>query len=192
MKKRTKSGKMVNYDKGEGVAGTPEDARRKDNPYYLLRNRFDFYTKKKYETGAELFEKALDYFKAVNDNPMKETKVFGSGIRIEVDLQIPYTLAGLCVFLGISQNTFSSYRKLDQREDASIDELSVCDAANKIMDIIFSQKIEGASSGKFNHAIVALELGLAAKVKTEKVVHDSSKMSAEEIKKFNESLEDEY
>ena len=84
------------------------------------------------------------------------------------------------------------YCEIDSKDDATDDEIYLAQVCQYIKKVIYTQKIEGASTGKFNHQIVALELGLAAKTETTTVKHSSSKMSAAEIKKFNDELEDEY
>lgn len=183
-KNKSKAGKY-------NVVGTTDDARRKDSPYYLVR--LGKPTKpRKYKTGDEIWEVAKRYFAAVDDSPMKETKVFGSGYTKEMDLQIPYTLTGFYVFAGMDDKMMDRYCKLDQKDWAEDEEKYLAQMCRHIKKVIYTQKIEGASTGKFNHMIVALELGLAAKVKTEVVKHDSSKMTAEEIKRFNNELEEEY
>lgn len=180
------------YGGPDGVSGTPDDARRKESKYYLIRDRKFNGRKKKYETGDQIYEVALEYFQAADDNPMKETKVFGSGHQVDLDLQIPYTLTGFYLFAGIDAHIFKRYKELVDREDCTDDERSLSEACHQIDAIIYTQKIEGASTGKFNHQIIALQLGLAAKVKNENVTYDAAKMTADEIKKMNQELEDKY
>lgn len=175
----------------KGIAGTKDDARRKGSPYYLI-NRGIPPRIKKYNTGEEIWAVAEEYFAAVDGNPMMESKVFGSGYETDVTLQIPYTLSGFHVFAGISQVTFDKYCGYDKREDATEEEIYLATVSQYIKKVIYTQKLEGANAGKFNHSIVALELGLSAKVQQEVITHDSSKMSVDEIKKFNDQLEDEY
>lgn len=175
-----------------GVAGTPNDARRKESKYYMLRDRTTVGRTKKFTKGQDLWDAALKYFDDVDNNPLKETRVFGSGYTVDVDLQIPYTTKGFCLHVGIDYMTFSRYKKLNELPEPTEDEILLCDVANQIDSILYTQKIEGATAGKFNHQIVALQLGLAAKVKSETVTHDSSKMTADEIKKFNDEIEGDY
>lgn len=180
------------YGGPDGVAGTPDDARRRESKYYMIRDRAMVGRDRTYLTAESLFNAALEYFDAVDSNPMKETKVFGTGIKVDIDLQIPYTTSGFCLHAGISQVTFKAYKTLHEKEDATEEEKHMSKVAQQIDSIIYTQKIEGATAGKFNHQIVALQLGLAAKVKNETVNHDSSKMTADEIKKFNAEIEGDY
>jgi len=180
------------YGGADGVAGTPDDARRADSKYYLLRDRFTVGRKRKYETAKDLFDVAMDYFAAVDANPMKETRVFGSGVQVDVDLQIPYTLSGFQLFAGIDDKLLKRYKEYAELADATEQELDLAYAAEQIELIIHTQKLEGATCGKFNHQMVALQLGLSSKVKNENITFDSAKMTADEIKKFNSEIEDKY
>lgn len=186
----TKSGKK--RDRKNGVAGTPDDARRKESPYYLLRNRFNVGRKRKYNSGDEIFDVALDYFSDVDDNPLYETKVFGSGFEKKIPKRRPYTKTGFLLYAGIDPKNYQDYCDLDNKDDATEAEKGLAMACRQINAIIFTQKIEGASVGDFQHQIVALELGLAQKHKHQTVEHKTQDLSAEEIKKFNKDLEDEY
>jgi len=67
--------------------------------------------------------------------------------------ETPYTKSGLYLFLDIDQKTWEDYR---DKEAFSL----IC---SRVEQIIYTQKIEGASVGAFNHAIVARELGLVDK-----------------------------
>jgi len=185
-----KSGKK--RDRENGVAGTPEDARRKDSPYYLLRNRFNVGRKRKYNTGAEIWQVAMEYFEDVDSNPMFETKVFGTGIVHKIPKRRPYTKTGFLLYAGLDKKNYADYCDIDSKHDATEAEISLAMACRQINAVIFTQKIEGAASGEFQHQIVALELGLAQKHRHQTVEHNSKEMTADEIKKFNQELEDEY
>lgn len=185
-----KSGKK--RDRKNGVAGTPEDARRKDSPYYLLRNRFNVGRKRKYTTAEDIWQVAMDYFDDVDSNPVIEHKVFGTGMHHKIEKRRPYTKTGFLLYAGIDKKNWADYCDIDSKADATEDEIALSMACRQINNVIFTQKIEGAATGEFQHQIVALELGLAQKHKHQTVEHSSKEMSAEEIKKFNQDLEDEY
>jgi hypothetical protein len=63
------------------------------------------------------------------------------------------TVAGLCLFLDISQEAFGDYRA---REGFS-------DVTTRVDDIIRTQKFTGAAAGLLNANIIARDLGLADK-----------------------------
>jgi hypothetical protein len=60
------------------------------------------------------------------------------------------TISGLCIFLGITTETWGQYRKL---EDFS-------DITHEADEIIRTQKFEGASADLLNANIIARDLGL--------------------------------
>lgn len=112
---------------------------------------------KQYKTPADLEKGCLAYFKWVEDNPLKaaETVKFqGSGSIMMVPKMRAMTQAGLCLHLGISQQTWANYR------DAGDDFLEVVTWAEAI---IFEQKFSGAAADMLNPNIIARDLGLADK-----------------------------
>lgn len=172
------------------------DKRYKISPYYLVRDRTTVGRKRKYSNGQDLLNDALAYFKNVDDNPRYEIKVFGSGMKFEVPMQLPYTMSGLYLALEIDQKMFERYEIADEpRDDGSEiteDDISLAHAAGTIRNIIRTQKIEGASIGIFQHQIVALELGLAKKSEATVINHDSATMSPDEVKAYNKQIEEDY
>lgn len=108
-------------------------------------------------TPEELWNKACDYFDWVEKNPLKEQKVFGSGLRMNVSKMRAMSQKAFCIFAQISSTTFDNYHA---------DEAYLGITA-RIKDIIFTQKFEGAAADLVNPNIIARELGLAEKVQTE-------------------------
>lgn len=101
----------------------------------------------------ELWDECVKYFEWVTENPLKEQKVFHSSGEItktSVTKMRAMTLKGLCLFLGISENTWRNYREKD-------DFLRVITRAESI---IYTQKFEGASADLLNSNIIARDLGL--------------------------------
>lgn len=108
----------------------------------------------KYESPEQLWNKCVEYFQDVDDNPFKEEKVFhdrGSVTRTHVSKMRSKNLRGLCLFLGIDRTTWYQYR---EREDLS----TVC---AQVDDYIYKSKLEGASAGLLVPAVIIRELGLA-------------------------------
>lgn len=103
-----------------------------------------------------LWDAAVEYFEWVEANPLKEAQAFayqGVVTTHELPKMRAMTIAGLCIFLDISQTTFNEYRK---REDFAA-------VTTRIDDVIRTQKFEGASAGLLNPNIIARDLGLAEK-----------------------------
>ena len=64
------------------------------------------------------------------------------------------TVAGLCIFLDISQQAWGEYR---MREGFG-------EVTSRVDNIIRTQKFEGASAGLLNANIIARDLGLSEKI----------------------------
>lgn len=113
---------------------------------------------KTFATPEELENKACEYFEWMDNNPYIYIDwVGGAGKEVEREKPLPYTIEGLCLFLGISVQSFWNYSNKVGYEDF----FEVC---TRITDAIRTQKFLGASSGIFNHSIIARDLGLVDKV----------------------------
>jgi len=103
-----------------------------------------------------LWSAAVEYFEWVEKNPLKEAQAFAYQGKVTIK-DLPkmraMTIAGLCLFLDISRDTFAEYR---EREGFS-------GVTTRIDDVIRTQKFEGASAGLLNPNIIARDLGLAEK-----------------------------
>lgn len=101
-----------------------------------------------------LWEACCEYFEATDQRKwVKKDWVGKDAIEVERETDVPYTLTGLYVFLGIDKNTWASYR---HKEDF----ITVC---TRVEDIIYTQKFEGAVVGAYNANIIARDLGLTDK-----------------------------
>lgn len=79
------------------------------------------------------------------------------------DQPFPFTLASLCLFLDVTQETWAQWRT---RNDLS-------EVVARVDEIIRDQKMTGAIVGAYNHNIIARDLGLADKTET-KVTHEGA------------------
>lgn len=107
-----------------------------------------------FEVPNELWMACCEYFAWVEDNPLLETKAFGSKDgpqTIELPKMRAMTISGLCIFLDISRQAWSEYRSRD----------GFVDICARVDDVIRTQKFEGASAELLNPAIIARDLGLA-------------------------------
>lgn len=69
----------------------------------------------------------------------------------------PYTLGGLCIYLGVNTKYFNDFEKsLKDKPNEGFSEV-IC----TIKDIIYTQKFEGACVGAFNANLISRELGIA-------------------------------
>lgn len=103
-------------------------------------------------TPKALWQKAIEYFEWVEDNPLQEQKL-SSGEIFAMDKMRAMTIRGFCLFAGIDQQTFANYEVSD----------NFFGITTRIRDIIYQQKFEGAAADLLNPNIIARELGLAEK-----------------------------
>lgn len=112
---------------------------------------------KKYETPEMLWEKCSGYFKWVYDNPLmaaETVKFQGKSELTSVPKMRAMTVTGLCVYLGITPETWYNWKKTrpDLSETQTIAE-----------SVIYVQKVEGAASDLLNASFIGKEIGLVDK-----------------------------
>ncbi|MGB1318848.1 MAG: terminase small subunit, partial [Flavobacteriales bacterium] len=115
---------------------------------------------RKFETSKDLWDACVGYFEWVEKNPwISEEKGFASEHAPET-LAMPklraMTIIGMCIHIGISQDTWETYRKHDDLHGVT----SVVDG------IIYEQKLTGAAAGMLNANIISRELGLKESTET--------------------------
>lgn len=114
-------------------------------------------TERMFKNGDELWAACVEYFEWCAANPLLETKAFSSEGTIlteELPKMRAMTLRGLSVFCGFSHTKWNGWAK--ERDDLK-------PTIQRVEDVIYTQKFEGASAGLLNHAIIIRELGLAEK-----------------------------
>ena len=116
---------------------------------------------KQYKTPKELWEAATGYFDHIEKKGKwyKQDFIRGgdlAGTKVEIECVAPFTLIGLCNYLGIVLQTFLNYSCKEGYEEYH----EVC---ARIKQIIEQHKFEGAAVGVFNAAIIARDLGLVDK-----------------------------
>lgn len=123
-----------------------------------------------FETPEQLWAAACAYFEYVEQNPLKEEKVFASKgkiLRTEVSHMQAMTEEGLYLYLGISQKSWWNYCNKETEQEAEEAEaketVTFREVCNTIKAIIRNQKFTGAAAGLFNPVIIARDLGLKDK-----------------------------
>lgn len=112
--------------------------------------------KPKFETPEDLQDACIEYFEWVEANPLYEAQAFAYQGKVTMEAVAKMramTVAGLCIFLDISQQAWGEYR----------DREGFGEVTTRVDDIIRTQKFEGASAGLLNPSIIARDLGLADK-----------------------------
>ena len=113
-----------------------------------------------FSSPQEMWDRSVEYFKWCGECLILEDKIFKvkSGDTDILDHEFithkrPMTLAGLHIFLNISEQTWYNYKKKDEY-------LGITNAIDRTM---YENKFSGASVGQFNANIIARDLGLADK-----------------------------
>ena len=158
-------------------------AAEKGNQYWKIRTESG--RNKIWSNPDELWKEALEYFESTQKRKWKKTDFRGSQVKkIEIPTETPFSITGLCLYLDCSVNTFKNYEK----------EKDFLTVTERIRNIIETQQFEGAVVGAFNSSIIASKLGLSNKVENtnKNYNYNSKELSKEEMKEYNESLENEY
>lgn len=114
----------------------------------------------KFETAELLWDRAMEYFEWVQDNPLYEQKVFnyqGEIVTHDVPKMRAMTEMAFCEFAGISHDLFRLYKK----GDGDYNEFFV--TSNKISTLIYLQKFEGAAADLLNAGFIGKDIGMVEK-----------------------------
>ena len=127
-------------------------AATKGNQWWKLRSK---HGKDKIFTNPKiLLEACYEYFEATDKRKwIKKDWVGKDSMEVIRETETPYTITGLCLFLGIGLQTLHNYKK----------DKDYLEVITHVEDIIYTQKFEGATVGAFNSNIIARDLGLADK-----------------------------
>jgi hypothetical protein len=171
----------------------------KGNRFWELRSKHG--RDKLFATPELLLEAAYEYFKWCENNPFleveqtkgsskpykdaKTSEVVWPSQLIELPKMRPFTMQGLCIYLGVNTLYFRDFEK---GLEGKIDDMSK-DFSQIIIHIhecIYNQKLSGAASGFLNANIIARELGLVEKSenKTEATQNITIHLESEEQKKL--------
>lgn len=123
-------------------------------------------------TKAEvLVQHAKDFFEWCDNNPRYKTEVVKHKMEwdtIEIELRRPYTMSGMCMYLGVSQGYFRRTKGdlMEKAEGGTITEgeVQVLAAIEWIEQIVFTDQIEGAATGQYNANLISRLNGLADNV----------------------------
>lgn len=127
----------------------------KENKFWTLRSTHG--RAKAFESPQVLYEVCMEYFEVTSERVWNKIEYKGAEIiKVEIPTPVPFTLTGLCIFLGIDENTWQRYRKNDAYKDFWA-------VVSEVDKIIYTQKFEGAAVGAYNANIIARDLGLIEK-----------------------------
>ena len=129
-------------------------AAPRGNQFWKLRSKHG--RKALFESPELLIQSAQEYFDWCDKHTWYKQEAVKSGSEcgriIDIPVKRPYSLSGLCVYLGCSQGYFNKLKKKCNDE--------FLEAIEQIENIIETQQFEGAVTGIFNTSIIARKLGL--------------------------------
>lgn len=131
------------------------------NQFWKLRSKHG--RDKLFATPELMKESAEDYFQWCDDNPfLKAEGIKGgdlAGQLMEIPVMRPYTMQGLCSYLGVNTVYFNDFADgLKGKTDQLSKDFS--EIIIYIRETIYNQKFSGAASGFLNANIIARDLGL--------------------------------
>lgn len=145
------------------VLDPPETAKRDEKTgRFLPGNRFwearsSAGPNPKFGKAEDLWSACVEYFDWVESNPLWEDRLVafqGIANHEPVAKMRAMTLAGLCLFLDISQETWRLWKK---------DRPDLLGVITRAEAVIYSQKFAGAAADLLNANIISRDLGLADK-----------------------------
>lgn len=131
----------------------------KGNQFWKLRSKHG--RDRLFATADLLLQAAFEYFEWCENNPWTKTETTIGKNRNDIKttpVERPFTLTGLCLYLGCNTKYFSDFKQALKENDKDFSEV-----VTRIEQIIYTQKFEGAAVGAFNPNIIARDLGLADK-----------------------------
>ena len=144
-------------------------AAPKGNNYYS--KRLSDGRSKIFESPEQLAQLAIDYMEECDNNPWEKLEQIKQPLKpykneegeqvtpsniVAIPTERPYSIKGLCSFLGITFQTWKNYQTLDSHKD-------FFEITTRIEELIQTQQFEGAAVGAFNSSIIARTLGLVDK-----------------------------
>lgn len=160
-------------------------AAPKGNEFWKKRSS---HGRKRIFATPEIMREAIDeYFEYQSTQAWNRVDYKGKEVeKVLIPTASPFTLTGLCLFLGVNTKYFAQFEsELDLETEEGKDFSNVITYAR---EVIYTQKFEGAATGAYNANIIARDLGLADKTKSEhtgevKVSNKYEKASEEDLEK---------
>lgn len=137
------------------------------NQFWKLRSKHG--RDKIFETPEIMLEACYEYFEYQSKQTWNKIDYRGKDVQeVLIPTSSPFTLTGLCIFLGVNTVYFTQFEKTCSKDFSKV--------ITHVRDVIYKQKFEGATVGTYNANIIARDLGLVDK----KELEIDSKMTPEE------------
>lgn len=135
-------------------------AKMKFSPYWEERRNLADGRKKKFRNPQQLWTAAIEYFNWVEQTPMRAAELLkwqGEHKVVFVPRMRAMSIAGLSEYLQISKRTFENYCSGGEAWE------EYYEVAQRIQEVIRTQKFEGAAADMLNASIICRDLGLVDK-----------------------------
>jgi hypothetical protein len=152
--------------------------KRIGNKFWELRSKHG--RDKLFATPELMWEAACEYFEWIEANPLIEIDYKGKDAnRVEMPHIRPFTIHGLCLYLGVNVQYFTDFEQAIKGKDDPISkEFSL--VVTRIRETIYDQKFSGAACGFYNASIISQDLGLINKSELNATIQKIGKDLAEE------------
>jgi hypothetical protein len=137
-------------------------AAEKGNQWWKLRSKHG--VDAMFTDPQKLLEACLEYFEATSKRKwIKKDWVGKDAIEVTRETETPYTLSGLCIFLGVNPQYISQFKNTETYKRDEGFALVI----THVEQIIETQQLEGSMVGVFNANIVSRKLGLIDRQQSE-------------------------
>ncbi len=159
-------------------------AAPKKNQFWKLRTKHG--RSKIFGDAKVLATECMQYFEITAERHWDKKEFHGKDAKeCTINMPVPFTLEGLCVYLDISKQTWNNYRneykERSNKDDKDKIAKGFIDLIARIEQIIYVQKFEGATVGAFNPNIIAQELGLKNQID---ITSDGQQVGQTQIEKI--------
>lgn len=120
-----------------------------------------------FESPADMWAAACEYFEACEKNPLYSTDFKGPhATEVQMPKLRAFSMKRLCLFLGTNEAYFSQFKKTLPSLETSLQK-DFSQVITAIEDTVFCQKFEGAAAGELNANLISRELGMADRIVAE-------------------------
>lgn len=138
------------------------------NQFWKIRSKSG--RDKIFSTPADLLNACHEYFNFQSQRFWVKKEAIKSGMStgelVEIPTASPFTLEGLCLYLGVHSKYFNEFESRLDTKNNEIDK-DFSNIITHVREVIYLQKLEGAMVGAYNQSIVSRNLGLAEITKGE-------------------------
>jgi len=135
------------------------------NQFWKMRSKHG--RDKIFKEPQTLWDAACEYFEYTDARNTWDKEDFRGkdAKKVTIKRKIPYTLSGLCIFLGVNEDYITDFQNdIKDKAKKNKKDKDFLRVIADIRAIIWTQKFEGASVGEFNSNIISMELGMKAKI----------------------------